>query len=199
MSSQSSDPCDDKAAGAAADRSVENRPRTQGVPDGPRRATRLSEGAVHAAREPCYHIAMRALVLLAILTSPAHAWQAGSEGRVCTLRHSGPAADVWLTYDPDGPLYSITVTTPAPWPDAPVFGLQFDGSRPNIITTTRHERDETGHSLTVTDQGFGNVLDGLEYNRTATAFAGQGLAQIDLTGAAPEVQIFRACTTIPSV
>lgn len=142
---------------------------------------------------------MRALILLALLTSPAHAWQAGSEGRLCALRHSDPAADIQLTYDPDGPLYSITVTTPAPWPDAPVFGLQFDGSRPNIITTTRHERDETGHSLTVTDQGFGNVLDGLEFNRTATAFSGQGLARIDLTGAAPEVQIFRACTTSPSV
>lgn len=142
---------------------------------------------------------MRALILLVLFTSPAHAWQAGSEGRVCTLSHSGADAGIYLTYDPAGPLYSITVTTPDPWPEAPIFGLRFDGPQPNSITTTRHERDGTGRSLTVIDRGFDNVLDGLEHNQTATAFAGQGRAQVDLTGAAPEVQIFRACITSPSV
>jgi len=148
---------------------------------------------------PCYPAPMRALALLALLASPAHAWQAGTEGRLCTLTQSDPAADIRLTYDPSGPLYTITVTTPAPWPEAPVFGIRFDGPQPNTITTNRHERDGTGHSLTVTDRGFGNVLDGLEFNTTATAFSGQTALPIDLTGAAPEVQAFRACTVAPAV
>lgn len=141
---------------------------------------------------------MRVLLLLALFASPAQAWQAGAEGRLCTLRHSGPAAEVLLSYDPAGPLYSITLTTPAPWPEAPVFGIYFDGAAPNTITTTRHERDATGHSLTVTDRGFSNVLDGLEFNSTATAFTGPAAAVIDLADAAPEVEAFRACATAPS-
>lgn len=141
---------------------------------------------------------MRMLVVLVLLSSPAYAWQSGYESRLCTLSHSDPAADVRLTYDPSGPLYSITVTTPAPWPDAPLFGIRFDGAAPNTITTTRHERDVTGHSLTVTDRGFSNVLDGLAFNATATAFSGQTAAGIDLAGAAPEVDAFRACATSPS-
>ena len=141
---------------------------------------------------------MRALIFLVLLASPAHAWQAGYEGRICTLSHSGPAADVRLTYDPAGPLYTITVTTPDPWPEAPVFGIRFDGARALTITTDRHARDATGHSLTVTDRGFSNVLDGMEFNETATAFAGPARAPVDLTGAAPEVQAFRACATLPS-
>lgn len=141
---------------------------------------------------------MRAVLILALLTSPAHAWQAGSEGRICTLTHSEPAAEIRLTYDPAGPLYSITVTTPAPWPEAAVFGIRFDGASPNTITTSRHERDAAGHSLTVTDRGFSNVLDGLEFNSTATAFTGPAATVIDLTGAAPEVRAFRLCTTAPS-
>lgn len=141
---------------------------------------------------------MRALILIALFASPAHAWQAGYEGRLCTLTHSGDSADIGLTYDPAGPLYAITVTTPDPWPDAPYFGIRFDGPEPNTISTTRHELDPTGRSLTVTDRGFSNVLDGLEFNATATAFAGSASVEIDLTGAAPEVQTFRACTTSPS-
>ena len=137
---------------------------------------------------------MRTLVLLALLTSPAHAWQAGYEGRLCTLSHSDAAADILLTYDPTGPLYTITLTTPEPWPDAPVFGLSFTGPRPNTITTTRHDQDETGRSLSVTDRGFSNVLDGLELNDTATAIAGDTALRLDLTGAAPGVVAFRACT-----
>lgn len=141
---------------------------------------------------------MRTLVLLALLTSPAHAWQAGYEGRLCTLTHSDAAADILLTYDPVGPLYTITVTTPDPWPDATFFAIRFDGSQPNTITTSRHELNATGHSLTVSDRGFSNVLDGLASNQTATAFAGEASAAVDLTGAAPEVEAFRACATSPS-
>ena len=141
---------------------------------------------------------MRALILFLLLATPAHAWQSGYEGRLCTLTHAAPAAEIRLTFDPAGPLYTITVTAPQPWPDAPIFGIRFDGAEPNTITTPRHQLDATGHSLTVTDRGFSNVLDGLQFNATATAFAGVSSVTIDLTGAAPEVQAFRACTTSPS-
>ncbi|MGI3186214.1 hypothetical protein [Nioella aestuarii] len=141
---------------------------------------------------------MRAVIVFIFLATPAHAWQSGYEGHLCTLTHSEPAVEVRLTFDPAGPLYTITVTAPEPWPEAPYFGIRFAGAEPNTITTSRHQLDTTGRSLTVTDRGFSNVLDGLEFNETASAFAGLSAVDIDLDGAAPEVQAFRACTTAPS-
>ena len=141
---------------------------------------------------------MRTLLLLALLTSPAHAWQADQEGRICRLDHAEPGLSVHLTYDPAGPLYSITVRAPDPWPEAPIFGLWFEGDRHANITTTRHQLGGGGYEITVTDSGFSNVLDGLEFNRTATAFAGHAAVLIQLQGAAAEVAAFRACTESPS-
>lgn len=144
---------------------------------------------------------MRAAILaFAVLAaSPALAWQAGVEGRLCTLTHSGAEAEVRLTYDPAGPLYTITLTRPAPWPDSPRFAIRFEGGRALTIGTDRHSLGDGGRSLTVADTGFGNVLYGLEYNATATAVAGDGAATLDLTGAAPEVRAFRDCTAAPAV
>jgi hypothetical protein len=51
----------------------------------------------------------------------------------------------------------------------------------------------------VTDSGFGNVLDGLQFNDTATAVTGAAELRIPLEGAAPAVEDFRACTKAPSV
>jgi hypothetical protein len=142
---------------------------------------------------------MRSPLALVLLTVPAQAWEAGTDGRLCTLDHAQPEAEVRLTYDPVGPVYTITVTTPAPWPIAPLFSIRFEGNRTLTISTDRHTMDETGRALTVTDSGFGNVLDGLEFNRTATAFTGDAAAVLDLEGAAPEVQRFRDCTVAPAV
>jgi hypothetical protein len=50
----------------------------------------------------------------------------------------------------------------------------------------------------VSDRGFGNVLDGLEFNQVALAATGDRVVSIDLDGAAPEVAAFRACITTPS-
>ncbi len=141
---------------------------------------------------------MRALLALLLTTLPAQAWEAGTDGRLCTLTHETPEASARLTYDPAGPLYTITLTTPLPWPDAPVFGIRFDGPNPIFITTDRHQLSEGGRALTVTDQGFGNVLDGLEFNVTATALTGDTALPLSLDGAAPAVAAFRACTTAPS-
>ena len=134
-----------------------------------------------------------ALVVLLTLPLPASAWET-TIGPICKLSHSTADAEVELTYDPSKPLYSITVTRSGDaWMQAPVFAMRFDGQRPNMISTDRHEFGDGDTSLTVTDRGFGNVLDGLQFNDTATAFTDSQQVTIPLTGAAPEVQKFRDC------
>ena len=76
---------------------------------------------------------------LALVATPATAWEAGRDGAICTLAHNDPVdGDIRLTYDPSGPLYSITVTRTEPWPEAPVFGMAFTGGTELTITTDRH-------------------------------------------------------------
>jgi len=141
---------------------------------------------------------MRILLALLLTTTQAAAWQAGSDGLLCTLTHAENGTEVLLTYDPSGPLYTITVTGPAAWDANPVFGIAFLGGREMTITTDRHTLSEDGRALTVSDRGFGNVLDGLSYNRTAVMVSGDTLLPVSLAGAAPEAEIFRNCGSLPS-
>ncbi|NNV13074.1 hypothetical protein GTA62_17030 [Roseobacter sp. HKCCD9010] len=141
---------------------------------------------------------MRALAFLMLTALPAQAWQAGVEGSLCTLTHSEPGLDIRLTYDPVLPEYTITLTLEQPWPDGPVFGIRFEGASPNTITTGNHQLSDDRRALTVTDRGFGNVLNGLAENETATAFTAPVGARFGLDGAAPEVAVFRACVIVPS-
>ena len=137
------------------------------------------------------------LLALLLAAAPAAAWEFTAQP-VCTLRHAQGGAEVALTYDPRLPEpYAITVTRPEPWPEAPSFAIRYGGARPLVITTDRHRRSPDGRSLTVTDEGFGNVLDGLEFNDSATALSGAEALPLDLTGAAPEVRRFRACAEAP--
>ena len=115
---------------------------------------------------------------------------------ICTLSHSEDSAEVTVTYDPATALYAIAVTTATGWPDAPAFSIRFDGARPLTISTTRHSI--SGQTLTVTDRGFGNVLGGLEFNSSATAFTQAAEVTVSLDGAASPVQQFRACTKAPA-
>jgi hypothetical protein len=85
------------------------------------------------------------------------------------------------------------IARPLPWPGSPAFGIRFEGARTLAIGTDRHRLSDDGRTLTVTDTGFGNVLDGLEFNATATATAGGVSVALDLTGAADPVRAFRAC------
>ncbi|MBF9034986.1 hypothetical protein HKCCE2091_12125 [Rhodobacterales bacterium HKCCE2091] len=103
-----------------------------------------------------------------------------------------------LVFDPAGPPWSIRLTRDAPWPESPTFSIRFDGAHPNTIVTDRHELTEDGRALTVTDRGFGNVLAGIAGNETATAVAGDASVALPLSGAAPEVAAFLACTTEPT-
>jgi len=142
---------------------------------------------------------MRILLVMALfLASPAQAWQAGIEGPLCTLTHAEPDTAIRLTYDPAGPLYSISVTTSDPWPQSAIFGIAFLGGLELTITTNRHVLSDGDRTLTVTDQGFGNVLDGLAQNQRASIYSGATSLSVSLADAAPEVAAFRACTTAPS-
>lgn len=136
-------------------------------------------------------------LILTLLAAQAQAWEASTDGALCVLSHDGALLDIRLTYDPGLPRYTITLTRDGtPWPEAPVFALRFDGPRPNLITTDRHVTD--GTTLSVADRGFGNVLDGLQFNETATALTGGAAVDFSLAGAAPAVLDFRACVLVPS-
>lgn len=138
--------------------------------------------------------------LFAIDAGPAHAWTF-SAAPICNLQHEDAELSVRLTYDPVDSKYEITLTKRAlPWQQGPVFALRFEGGRPLTITTDRHyfvANDPL--RLGVADRGFGNVLNGLEYNTTATALIGDQSSRFQLTGAAPEVRRFRACADALSV
>jgi len=134
---------------------------------------------------------------LALAAAPAAAWEF-TPVPVCTLSHETAEASVAVTYDPrrDQP-YAIAITLDAPWPEGPLFGIRYDGGRAQTITTDRHVLSDGGRTLTVTDRGFGNVLDGLQFNSTATAVTGDRAVTLPLADAAPEVEAFRACAAAP--
>lgn len=143
------------------------------------------------------HLPIAALVLLASL-APAQAWQAGVEDGLCTLDHSAAGAEVRLTYDPSLPEYTIAIRLPDPWPAAELFAMRFEGPQGNMISTGAHVLSEDGLTLSVRDRGFGNVLNGLEFNTFALAAAGDRVVWLNLAGAAPEVAAFRACIAAPT-
>jgi hypothetical protein len=142
---------------------------------------------------------LRTLALLLLAAAPAHAWTF-TPVPLCTVTHDAAEGMVRVTHDPRQPApYAITVTAPAPWPAAPSFAIRFDGPFGQTLATTRHSLSEDGLAVTVNDSGFGNVLDGLEFNATATAISGDTALTLSLDGAAPAIAAFRACATAPSV
>ncbi|MEM6637096.1 MAG: excinuclease ABC subunit B [Pseudomonadota bacterium] len=139
----------------------------------------------------------KALILLiaATIATPAAAWEFSTEANICLLRHGGSEGDVRVTYAPGLAVYGITVSRgEAPWEPGAIFAIQFQGPRALTISTNRQQYSGGGRDLSVTDRGFGNVLNGLEFNTSATAILGNQTVRFDLRGAAPEVRKFRACT-----
>lgn len=137
---------------------------------------------------------MRATALLALLAGqPALGWEF-TPSPVCTLSFETAEAGVSVTHDPRLSLpYSISITLPDAWPAGADFAIRFDGPQALTIATNRHVASDGGRTLTVSDVGFGNVLNGLEFNATATALSGDRAVTLPLAGAAPEVEKFRAC------
>ena len=131
--------------------------------------------------------------VLALAAGPAAAWTF-TPVPVCTLDHSAPDGTARVTYDPATGLYEIALQRAAGvWPAAPAFSIAFDGPRPLTIATNRHVRSADRRTLRVTDTGFGNVLDGLQFNTQAVARAGAVTLRLPLTDASPAVDAFRTC------
>ncbi|WP_298919414.1 hypothetical protein [uncultured Roseobacter sp.] len=135
---------------------------------------------------------MRAFLTFLCFATPTSAWEF-TPGLPCLLTHTEPGVFLELTFDPSKPLYTITIKTPDPWPDADVFGLRFSGPAELAIATDQHELGHDNRSVTVADTGFGNVLNGLQFNRIATATLGDRAVSVSLQGAAEPVAAFRQC------
>ena len=135
-----------------------------------------------------------ALLTSACIATPALAWEF-TPTPICTLTHTEASANVELIYDHSTALYTISITAPQGWPSAPAFSIRFDGPRASTISTTLHQI--AGDTISVSDSGFGNVLDGLEFNNSATAFTDTTSATVSLDGAAGPVARFRVCTEAP--
>ncbi|KPP89591.1 MAG: Hemagglutinin esterase [Rhodobacteraceae bacterium HLUCCA08] len=133
------------------------------------------------------------LVTCATLPLPALAWEFSPEP-ICTLSQAAGTGQVTVTFDPALPEYGIAITlAEGAWDQAPVFAIVFEGARPLTISTDRHVLSDEGMTLTVRDRGFGNVLNGLQFNTRAIARSGATSVTIPLVGASPEVQAFREC------
>lgn len=157
-------------------------------------AVQLAIGAYSASS-----FAMRWFLICACLgASPVWAWEF-TPNPICTLSREADGSSIVVTYDPRTSEYAIALTRASPWPRDPAFAIRFEGLRGLTISTSRHRLSEDGTVLNVTDRGFGNVLDGLQYNVTATALTGSVALSVSLDGAAPKVEEFRACTAASSV
>lgn len=135
---------------------------------------------------------MRTALALCLTASQAAAWEY-TPGLPCTLSYRDDAITAVLTHDPRIPLYTITLTTKAAWPDTRFFALTFETAAPLSISTDRHFLLEDGKALRVEDSGFGNVLMGMARNETAIAVAGEVTAAFPLAGAAAHIPAFRRC------
>lgn len=135
---------------------------------------------------------MRLTLLLALIPLQAQAWTF-TPGLICRLSHETPFALIELTYDPSLPLYSVTVSQPEALPRTGVFSMRFVGPAGRTISTDRHSFSEGGTAVTAQDSGFGNVLDGLQFNTRAEAILGDTILRFPLEGAAGPVAEFRAC------
>jgi hypothetical protein len=136
---------------------------------------------------------MRLILVLLTLPLPAAAWEF-SPDPICTLTHLTDEAEIAITYDASIPEYALLIALrTGEWPDADAFQMIFEGAQDLAIGTSEHTLSLDGATLTVRDSGFGNVLDGLEFNALMWATAGEVFVTAPLTDAAPAVQAFRAC------
>lgn len=135
------------------------------------------------------------LSVLVASTATAHAWEF-TPGTPCLLTHDTPDVAIKLTFDPTQPLYSIALTQKTPFTPAPVFAMRFDGPMPIRIATDRHQMSADNQTVSASDSGFGNVLNGLQFNLTATVTLGDQTITIPLDRAAAPVAAFRACDTV---
>ena len=136
---------------------------------------------------------MRLALILALTPLPAFAWEF-SPDPICTLSNEAPDSAVAVTYDHGTGLYEIGVTlTSGTWQPSATFGMRFANELPITIGTDRHRLSQGNTRVSVSDRGFGNVLNGLEGNSAALAFTQVQQVAIDTAGIQTPMQAFRAC------
>ena len=134
-------------------------------------------------------IAVREILIEKGITTPAII---NAQVEAMDKRSPADSAKVVVSHDATKAVpYAIDLTRNEGWQEGPVFAIRFDGPGRRTIATDRHELN--GNTLTVTDTGFGNVLDGIAFNFMATAVIGETMLFVQLAGAAPEVERFKAC------
>lgn len=131
-------------------------------------------------------------MFLCLTAGPAAAWQF-TPGLPCKLTHETAEVFVEVTFDPRGPLYTISLTKLDPWPDAPVFTMRYNGPFGVTISTDQHQLSQEGRTLSVSDRGFGNLLTGFMQDNAFTARAGDAVVTVPLDGAAGPTSAFAAC------
>lgn len=138
---------------------------------------------------------MRCFLLLTLLPLPATAWEF-SPTPLCTLSHAIADAAVVITYDQSVPLYTLRLTrTDGTWAEG-AFTIEFIDGSPPQIGTVQQTISSDGKTLTVSDRGFGNVLDGLGTGRSARmTVAGTG-PTFSLDDVDPALTAFRACPAV---
>jgi hypothetical protein len=133
-----------------------------------------------------------ALVMSASFATTAAAWDY-TPGLPCLLTYQSPEVEVALTYDPTAPLYTISITDGVARLRPAIFALRFEGPAALTISTDQHVLTEQGKRLSVADTGFGNVLNGLQFNRRMVAVIGDQTISVPLEGASGPVAQFREC------
>lgn len=139
----------------------------------------------------------KALTILSIaIAGPTAAWEF-TETDICTVTHTDPQAQVTLTFNPAASIYDIALQLDGQtWGDGAQFRILFEGAKTISIGTTRQILSDDRTTLNVSDRGFGNVLDGLQFNDVMTATLGEQAVAISLDGAAEPLAAFRLCPTI---
>ena len=138
------------------------------------------------------------LFILAALfvSTQATAWEF-TETDICTVSHDTEDTSIALTFDPATGIYDIALTLNGQtWADGQTFRIVFNGARSLAIGTDRQVINDDRTQLSVSDSGFGNVLDGIQFNDTMTASLGDQSISLPLNGAAGPMTAFRLCPTI---
>ncbi|MEO1638413.1 MAG: excinuclease ABC subunit B [Pseudomonadota bacterium] len=139
---------------------------------------------------------MRLALPFLFLTTPAAVWEF-TPSPICTLTETTADGTLTVTYDASLPEYAIAITlAEGTWPRSLDFGMAFAGGNPVSIGTNRHQISSDGRTLTVTDRGFGNVLNGLEFNTRAYAMADEFTVGFPLEGIKPAITAFRDCPAL---
>lgn len=127
-----------------------------------------------------------------LFASPALAWDFTS-GQICTLSDATDTAEIILTFDPALPRYTLSVTADTAWPTGGTFMMTFANTRPAKIQTDRYVLSVDGMTLSVSDSGFGNVLNGLEFGGQIRAAVGDQLVELTSGGIAAPMEAFKNC------